>query len=420
MENHRQDWLKLDNAAKIYPASSSRKSPAQFRLSVSMKENICYNALYAAWVAMLERCPYFRVHLKKGFFWYYLQQHQQIPPIRLIHNIPNIFDINSVDEDLIQIKIRENVIALDFSHIITDGNGSMRFFMGLIYEYLRQLGYSVTNQPHIPQPGKEIPVEEIEDAHRKYFPGNLPQPEKLSAAYHLPGKPATDYQFIEGEMPLAEVLRLTREYNVSLTTYLAAKYIDCLRILAKQNLSSNSVLPVRLQVPVDMRRVYHSSTMRNFSLFVSPEIDLKLGDYDFKEIIEKVNLSLKMQINPKEMARQISRNVGGELNLFVRIVPRFLKNLYLSSLNSRLGERCYSGVLSNLGYIEVTESAQPYINSFEIMVLPNHQIKKACAAYSYDEKLFVSFCSVITNRDLERCFFTHFTQKGIKVILRER
>jgi NRPS condensation-like uncharacterized protein len=418
MNHHPQDWLKLDNAAKIYPATSSRKSPAQFRLSVRMKENINYNAIYTAWKLMLKRCPYFHVHLKKGFFWYYLQQYEQTPPIQLWHKFPDIFETQLNTAELIGLSIRDNIISLDFSHVLTDGNGSMRFFMGLIYEYLRQSGYQIKNPDQIPSPGEEVQSSEIEDAHRKYFPGNLPNPENLSAAYHIPGKTAEEYDFITGEMPLSDVLQLAHDNKVSLTTYLSAVYMDCLKIMADKYKNKKSST-IRMQVPVNMRRFFSSDTMRNFSLYVSPEIDLKLGDYDFQEILEKVDLSVKLQTDPKELSRQISRNVGGELNPIIRLVPRLFKNLYLSGLYSHLGERCYSGILSNLGKIDMEASALPHINSFEVLVLPNYKIKKACAAYSYNDRLTVSFCSVVQNRELERYFFSHFTSRGIDVTIRE-
>lgn len=359
------------------------------------------------------------VHLKRGFFWYYLQQHDQIPQIDLQHEIPSIIKINLNSTDLIRLSIRENVISLDFSHILTDGNGGFRFLLGLIYEYLRCTGVSISNPRHIPDPNELISSSEAEDAHRKYFPGNLPHPEKLSAAYHLRGKPSDKYQLLSAEMPLKQILSKARENNVSITTYLSALYIYSLNLTAQKDDPHKDPTQIRLQVPVDMRQFYPSNTMRNFSLYVSPEIDTRLGNYSFEDILEKVDLSIKLQANRKELSRQISRNVGGELNPVIRIVPRFLKNLYLAGLYSRLGERCYSGVLSNVGAVKIEPAAQKYINAFDIAIIPNFKVKKSCAVFSYADNLNISFCSVIKNRDLERFFFSHLTNKGINVKVKE-
>jgi hypothetical protein len=69
-----QDWLRLDNAAKIYPAAASQDAPAVFRLSATFDKPIRIAALQQAYASVLARCPYFQVYLQRGVFWYYLQR----------------------------------------------------------------------------------------------------------------------------------------------------------------------------------------------------------------------------------------------------------------------------------------------------------------------------------------------------------
>jgi len=63
-----QDWLKLDNAAKIYPAVSSKDAPAVFRLSTTFDKPIRIAALQQAYASVIARCPYFQVYLRRGVF----------------------------------------------------------------------------------------------------------------------------------------------------------------------------------------------------------------------------------------------------------------------------------------------------------------------------------------------------------------
>jgi hypothetical protein len=144
-----------------------------------------------------------------------------------------------------------------------------------------------------------------------------------------------------------------------------------------------------------------------------------LGEYTFDELLKRVHHSLQIQINRKELGRQVSRNVGGELNPFVRIIPLFLKDIYLTGLQSRLGEKCYSGVLSNLGSVIIPEEAKPFIKSFDIIMVPNHMIKKNCAVLSYGNDLIINFSSVVECRELERLFFTKLVENGIPVSVKE-
>ncbi len=420
-----EDWLTLDNAAKIYPATSAEKSPAVFRLLVTLSDPIKLLLLQRALQKVILRCPYFQVYLKRGFFWYYLQRHNNIPEVQLLEPIPNpSFSKKEKTTHLLRVDARENKMAIDFSHIITDGNGALRFLLTLISEYLKLCGIKSVRNTGILNPVEKPDTDEYEDAHRKFFKGGIPKPEDLSPAFHLPGKPFKQQKFIviTGKMPVAQMLDLAREKNVTLTEYLVALYMSCLLQIFEDEIR-NGRKPkrsvIRLEVPVNMRQFYKSRTMRNFSLYVSPEIDLKLGNYTFDELLKRVHHSLQMQIDSKELGRQISRNVGAELNPVVRVLPLFLKDLHLSWLYSRMCENVYSGVLSNLGKVNIPKEMKPSIKSFRVLLYPNRVMKKSCALISYQNDLHITFCSCIESRELERLFFTKISESGIAVKVTE-
>jgi len=50
--------------------------------------------------------------------------------------------------------------------------------------------------------------------------------------------------------------------------------------------------------------------MRNFSLFVTPEIDFRLGKYSFEEILKIVYHKMQVETDEKLINKIISRNVG--------------------------------------------------------------------------------------------------------------
>ena len=128
---------------------------------------------------------------------------------------------------------------------------------------------------------------------------------------------------------------------------------------------------------------------------------------------------MQMQIDSKELGRQISRNVGAELNPVVRVLPLFLKDLHLSWLYSRMCENVYSGVLSNLGKVNIPKEMKPSIKSFRVLLYPNRVMKKSCALISYQNDLHITFCSCIESRELERLFFTKISESGIAVKVTE-
>ena len=210
---------------------------------------------------------------------------------------------------------------------------------------------------------------------------------------------------------------------MSLTEYLGALYLfSLMRIRERRERRGERVGPsvIRLEVPVDMRRFFSSKTVRNFSLFVSPELDVSLGGYGFGEVVQKVHHSLKMQIDARELGRQIGRNVRAERHPVIRAAPLFVKDLVLSVAYQRLGETAYSGVLTNLGTIVVPAAVEPHIESFGALINPSYGMKKNCVVASFRDSLQVSFGSVVASRDLERDFFTWLAADGVHVGVSER
>ena len=74
-------WVRLDNAAKIYPAARRQNWSNVFRLSVTFKEEVDEAVLASALDVTVRRFPSIAVRLKRGFFWYYLEEIPKAPDI---------------------------------------------------------------------------------------------------------------------------------------------------------------------------------------------------------------------------------------------------------------------------------------------------------------------------------------------------
>ena len=72
--NRTEKWYKLDNAAKIFPPTTTTYDPKIFRFSVLLKKKINKDNLQKALDTTLEDFPIFKSILKKGLFWYYLEE----------------------------------------------------------------------------------------------------------------------------------------------------------------------------------------------------------------------------------------------------------------------------------------------------------------------------------------------------------
>ena len=74
-----KEWRKLDNSAKIFPLSTSSKYSTVFRYSAILKEDIDKDVLEKAVEKALVRYKPFKVRMKRGFFWNYLEENHKKP-----------------------------------------------------------------------------------------------------------------------------------------------------------------------------------------------------------------------------------------------------------------------------------------------------------------------------------------------------
>ena len=66
-------WYKVDNVAKVFIATSSRRDPRVFRISCTLDEEIDPAALQLALDKAARKFKNFQVTLHRGLFWHYLE-----------------------------------------------------------------------------------------------------------------------------------------------------------------------------------------------------------------------------------------------------------------------------------------------------------------------------------------------------------
>lgn len=67
------EWVKLDNAALIFPSTTRADKNNLFRVSVLLKEKVEPLILQKALNFLVPRFPAVTSAVKRGFFWYYLE-----------------------------------------------------------------------------------------------------------------------------------------------------------------------------------------------------------------------------------------------------------------------------------------------------------------------------------------------------------
>ena len=415
-------WLKLDNAAKLFPAIMSGELTSVFRITAFLKKPIKFTAIKEAVEITSRRFPYFSVSLGSGLFWYYLEYNHQLPRILTEEKIPcTAFAVKRKNEPLYRILVKGNRISVEFIHILTDGGGAFEYLKSLLFTYFRLNGNNIRSDEEIILPESPISEEEIEDGYKRFFRKRIPPPGKLTKAWHLPfsldGKPRL--KIIRSQITLDKLLEVAGSHNVSVTEYMVSVYLFTLQMIyleEKEKVKKQKRGVLRIEVPVNLRKKFPSKTMRNFSLFVLPEIDLRLGVYSFDEILKIVTYQLQTGADVKQITRFLSQNVGHEKSPFVRLLPLFIKCIAISAVYKRLGSNQCSGILTNLGRVKLPEEMENLIDAFEVVPTPpNTHVKISCAMVTFKNQLRLDFGNISRSTSFEMHFLKYLTESGIPV-----
>ena len=417
----RPRWMRLDNAAKIYPAARSRRWSNLFRVSATLIEEVETVQLQTALATTLKRFPSMAVRLRRGLFWYYLEEITTLPKIQPEYAYPLVpMSVADIRKCAFRVIVYRNRLAVEFFHSVTDGTGAMIFLKTLVAEYLR-LRYGVDIAPDCDVLDTDAPPSEaeLEDSFLKND-GLVSFSRSEANAYKLGGTVEPDgyLNLITGILDVNDVLALAKRYGVSLTTLIGGVMADCIvRIQNRHVPDKRRQKPVKLCIPVNLRRMFGSKSLRNFALYINPGIDPKMGDYTLEEILRSLHHQMGMELDSKRMAARITANVKLERLWVVRAMPLFLKNLVMKIVFYMVGERKSCLTISNLGRVELPDTMVPYVERIDFILGPQATCKNNCGILSYGDKLYIHLLRTIRETELEHEFFTALKQLGLSVKL---
>ncbi|MBR6682122.1 MAG: alpha/beta hydrolase [Clostridia bacterium] len=419
--NHKKlRWMSLDNAAKIFPASRSRNWSNVFRLSANMTEKIDKSILQIALDITVRRFPSIAVRLKAGVFWYYIEEIPKAPAVLDEKPYPlSRMPFDDIRKCAFRVLIYDNRIAVEFFHALTDGNGGLVFLKTLVAEYIYQkYGVKVPSGDGILDRLEEPSPEELEDSFLKNA-GLHPASRSDTDAYRISGRTErdgfkTNTTFI---LDSASVVAEAKKRNVTVTAYLVSALIVAVDNIQKSRVRNRKKYkPVKVLVPVNLRKLFDSKTLRNFVLYATPGIDPKLGDYEFDEICKIVHHQMGLQITKKNMSSMIKTNVDSETPLLMRVVPLFLKNIVMKLIFNAVGERksCFS--FSNLGVVKTPDEFSQYVDRLDFVLGVQASAPYNVSAITYKGKINMNIIRNIDEPVLEYEIYKVLKSLGIKLV----
>lgn len=415
------DWIKLDNAATIYPSTLTKRYASMFRVTITLNEKIDKDILNIALNNVIDRFPSFRYKLKQGLFWCYFKHIDGIPDIKDDYKNP-MLRINFKENNNFMFRIRcfDKRIAIEYFHALTDGTGGITFLLTLTGEYLKlKHNIKINYNSKVLNPTEKPAKDEYQDSFKKYANG-IGFLEKETAAYHLSGtiEDSNMLNIITGTISIKDIKKKCMEYNSSVTEFIVSLLLFSLQeIQERDKIKQKFRKPIKISVPVNLRNIYPSNTMRNFSSYINVGIETKYGHYSLEEIISEVKSKMSIMLNKNKIHSKISANVRLANNPFVRIIPMFIKKHILSICENLMGDRYNSTTFSNLGLIDIPDEVSKYVRELGFIIGRSRNKSGTCACISYKNNLYISFSRKIKESEFERLFFTKLVEMGIPVVI---
>ncbi len=416
-----ETWSKLDNSAKIYPMLVSKKSQNIFRLTVNLKEDVDPEVLQNALSLTIGRFPGYQVRLMKGVFWYYFDHNYSklsVYPLDCT-SIKKITDKNC-NGYCFRVNYFRNMIACDFFHAICDATGAAEFVKSLVYTYLNLLGNEVFSDQKILTVGSPVTAEELEDSFLKNYkrvPLSKLKVKDLQGkkAYHIDGilfdNPGNGIIHMYCEVD--QLLKLCRSKGCTMTEYLGALFISSIfesRIKDKVQNAND----IQLFVPINLRKIFPSKTLRNFSLFSRVGAN-PYEDTTMEKLIEIMHENLKRDMNKDNLKDKISTTVWAEKFFLVRFIPLFLKRIFFNFSNTFFGKTKKTATLSNFGVLDIPDSMKNYVESASFAISSNATTPLSLSVISCSGKVCITFTRRITDTEIEKTFARKLADEGIDI-----
>lgn len=409
-------WHKLDNAAKLFPSISKTSNTSIYRISMVLKEDIDPELLQKALDLIVPRFPSFTLRIRRGLFWYYLeeindrllvQKESDYPCAPMRSSLHNRF--------LIKVLYYGRKISLEVYHAIADGSGAFEFLKTLVYQYLTLKGIKITPDKTLLLPHDIPTATEMEDSFKKYY---------KPLGFHITAeqKPmlieGTPFEYhgnnvVSGIVSVKKLLAVCRSKNVTITEYLTAIFIYSIYCETAQHKGLSKI--INIAIPVNLRKAFPSITLRNF--FCVTIISTKVNkNMDFEDILEQVKFYMKQKTSKEYLEHTLSSNGKIEHMMVSRFIPLFIKDLFIDFGAKNFGEKYKTSTITNMGQVKVPPDMAPHIELAETTLYPTTLAPISCGISSINDQLTITFARTIIETKIIRHFFTYLaTETDLEV-----
>ena len=409
-------WYKLDNAAKIIPSTARGANTRVFRITCELVEEVEPEPLQRALDETIVEFPYFNSILKRGLFWYYLEdsglscrvEEDHLPACSPLY-IPGRKNL------LYRVNYYKRRINLEMFHVLADGTGGFMFFRRLVSRYL-ELAHDFHVDPAAFDKDASSAQEKSGDAFKHFYEKGrgLTQLKQMSSrrAYHLSGVEDENLEahVLEAVVSSSRFVEVAHEYEATVGVLAVSVYIAAL-IDGMSNAQKRR--PIVVSVPVNLRQFFRSNTARNFFGVINIAYDPADFDGKLTSITVPVAEEFARRLGREQVADTMNSYAALERNLAIKMIPLLFKDLAIQRFDAA-AKRGVTTSISNMGQIQMPSETVPFIDHFSGFMTATSQQITIC---SFGDRMVFGEVSPFATHQSMLGFFRRLTAMGIPVTL---
>ncbi len=408
-------WFPLDIAATIYPAARNRTWRNNYRFAVVLKEDIDPVVLQKAADDLFDRFPMFFVKLKTGLFWNYFKSiKRNTLVVREETEYPcRPMKIYNTDEPPFRVLYYKRRISIEVFHALCDGGSALNMMNALAYHYMELKGYDVENNGELININDTPSPEEYEDCFlREYVKDPPKSPEVNEVSYqYKPERLENYFKVIHGIVPVADLKTECKKLNITITDYLLTAF---LLAIYRATPARNDKKPIKVSVPISLRNIFGSNTMRNFAMYTNIGFVPTGDEHTFESVRKEIDGKLKEYISRDAMLAMVCGNVKMAKNPFVRFMPFAIKRQVMK-FGYKLGSNKFTDAMTNLGISKLPPSMAEHVDRVEVMIGGGPTKQVCCAMLSDKDVLNITFTGATKSVEIQREFFRILSSQGVRV-----
>jgi len=299
------------------------------------------------------------------------------------------------------------------NHSLSDGAGAIRFLNAVVFEYLRLSGTDVIADDSIITLDSRVRQEELEDGYAVNYTEAALNPPKVPRAYNYKRKLFRNHGsgVINSFFNTESLLELAKSKEATITQYIVAILIYS--TIINGNKKQLKKFPVNICVPINLRGIYNSEALSNFSLYFHSSYKMKGESPDFDDILTKVKQDFVNEYDKDKIQSKLNTVCAIQKKIFIKLIPLPIKYILFKIGYSIFGRIPTTMTFSNFGKVNVPDTMSKYIDHFSFYMGSGQ--KHAIAMNSYAGKTSIVFSRAVKDTDLETTFFRFLSDKGLVV-----